>query len=432
MPHPSPAARVSLGLYDLLWRAAIPLLRRHPRLADGFEARCFDIHRPGPYDLWIHSASAGEAYLVASLLDHLRDLPARIIATTNTRQGHQILSRIQPAPPNDGTQAQIDIDFFPFDRPRLMETVCRQWRPRLMVILETELWPGLLNSLRRFWIPSVIVNARMTASSLNAYRLWPGLWPHLAPDRILAVTDADGDRFRRLFPQTPVTTMNNIKFDRIQTSPEADTARGSPLHAFRFPTPFIVLGSVRAEEESPAALAAARFLSHQRKAVIGIFPRHLHRLPAWEKRLNRMGIRWQRRSALDEIHPGSVVLWDIFGELRQAYSLSQAAFVGGSLAPLGGQNFLEPLSCGVIPVIGPSYHHFAWAAPALFDSRLVKSARDWKGVSEVLLQLADHPPNRQWVRDRFWGCIRPYQGGSRMAAGVIRDLWQREPRPRRS
>jgi 3-deoxy-D-manno-octulosonic-acid transferase len=406
------------------------MLRRHSRLADGFEARCVDSHRPGPFDLWIHSASAGEAYLVSSLLEHLRDLPARIIATTNTRQGHQILSRIDPGPRGDPSPATVAVDFFPFDRPHLMETVCRRWRPRLMVILETELWPGLLYSLRRFRIPSVVVNGRMTAASLKAYRLWPWLWTQLAPYRILAITDADGDRFRRLFPQTPVTTMNNIKFDRIRTGASTDSTGEAPLRGLRIPAPFIVMGSVRTEEETPVAMAAARLLTHRREAVIGIFPRHMNRLPAWEKRLSRMGIRWQRRSARHEVPSGTVVLWDVFGELRQAYSLSQGAFVGGSLAPLGGQNFLEPLACGIIPVIGPSWHHFAWAAPVLFDSRLVRSARDWQGVSEALLHLSSHPPDRQWVRDRFRDCIRPYQGGSRLAAGVVRDLWRRQSPPK--
>lgn len=410
-----------MSLYDLLWAGAIPFLRCHGRLADGFRDRTFQRHLQGPVDLWIQAASAGEAYLAISLIEHLADtFPVHVLVTTNTRQGFDMLSTLADDSRLSQKGVNVKVSFFPFDRPRIMERAVKQWMPKMMVVLETELWPGLLFQLKRLDIPILIVNGRITAASVNAYRRWPSLWRTLSPNRILAISEEDARRFQSLFPGAGIGTMPNIKFDRIQPFSPAANADDLSLRPLVHPDiPFILLGSVREEEEDAVERMIALLLHRRQDILIGLVPRHLHRVSYWKNRLTRIGARWHCRS--EEIAPGAgkVLLWDTFGELFQAYSLATVAFVGGSLAPLGGQNFLEPLTCGVIPVIGPSWENFTWVGPTLFDRGLVRIAENWQDLSGLLLEIVDHPPDRKSVQNDFADCIQPLKGGSRIAVEAI-------------
>lgn len=410
----------ALGLYDALWTAVIPFLRHHHRLADGYRERTLRSAPGEPVDLWIQSASAGEAYLTTALVEALSGhLPLKILATANTRQGVDILSSLKAARKPKSQEADVWVSFFPFDRPRLMAKVLRQCAPRCLVVLETEIWPGLFYHAKRSAIPIVIINGRITPKSLKAYRHWPGFWRALSPDRILAISREDAARFNRLFPQTRIETMPNIKFDRIETEVRIP-AGDLPIRRVVPPDmPLVVMGSVREEEEAAVERVIARLLNHRRDIRIGLFPRHLHRLTAWEDRLKRIGVGWRRRSEETGPAGGGVLLWDTFGELSQAYALAEAAFVGGSLAPLGGQNFLEPLCHGVLPVIGPFWDNFAWVGPTLFDKGLVRTVRNDRELTRTLIEQLEEPAERSSVRADFLACIRPFQGGTRQAAAVI-------------
>ena len=99
---------------------------------------------------------------------------------------------------------------------------------------------------------------------------------------------------------------------------------------------------------------------------------------------------------------GSVILWDTFGELVHAYKYADAAFLGGSLAPLGGQNFLEALNCGVIPVTGPFWDNFSWVGSEIVNEGLLRVAEDWRGVSDALVEIMENPslPRKGHIRSR--------------------------------
>jgi 3-deoxy-D-manno-octulosonic-acid transferase len=120
----------------------------------------------------------------------------------------------------------LSIAFFPFDQPRLMRHALRRLSPRVVVLLETEIWPGLLAACKEQKVRVVIVNGRMTERSLRRYALTPGLWRSLAPQRVLAVSATDASRYKRLFPATRVTVMSNMKFDRVHSS---DPLGGGPI-----------------------------------------------------------------------------------------------------------------------------------------------------------------------------------------------------------
>jgi 3-deoxy-D-manno-octulosonic-acid transferase len=407
--------------YGLAWRLAIPLLSRHRRLREGLDERTLKSGPPDKARVWIQAASGGEAFLAWEVLRCLKP-PAggelSVLCTTNTSQGLGVLRQAAASPDLD-PGLRVRTRYFPFDAPGLMGRAVAAASPEVAVLLESELWPGFLAACRRHGTRVLLANGRMTAKSLAGYRRFPGSSRLLAPDFVLAMSPEDARRFEALFGRQRVGLMPNIKFDRLSRSsaPSGD----NPLIGLMAPdTDFVVLGSVRREEEGQAAAILAGLLERAPRTVAGLFPRHMERVEPWLKRLTRAGLPCVRRSSLNApAAPGTVVLWDVFGELGRAYGLARAAFVGGSLAPLGGQNFLEPLGLGTPTVIGPHWENFAWVGRAVLDLDALREARDVSGVLEALLAFLGRPLHREAVRRAVLDYAAGRTGGSAAVCGRI-------------
>jgi len=411
--------------YDLAWNLAIPALRRNQRLAEGFDQRSLRSNVLKKSDLWIHAASAGESYLACSLLRHL-NLPARvrILITSDTRQGMDILERAIEDIAPDKENMEVYTAYFPFDRPAIMEAAVRKICPKTMVLLELEIWPGMLSALKKYGAEILIINGRITARSLKRYLLWPSFWHCLTPDKILAISENDARRFAMLFGKERVRVMPNMKFDRLGSSEAQE--RPSLDKILPFDKPLIVLGSTRQEEEPLIEKIILRVCRSVPEAIIGLFPRHMHRINHWKTVLERAGVSWILRSEIENENEKSashrrVILWDTFGELSMAYERAKAVFVGGSLAHLGGQNFLEPLICGVIPVIGPSWENFAWVGREIIDQGLVRTATDWKEVADILAENVKISPSHKKIREAALNYVKKRQGGTAAACRLITE-----------
>ena len=447
MPFFSPLLNhAALGIYGAVWRAATPLLRRHKRLGEGFDQRlvpdgwpCFDERTPDcppedtpsdknlpspPLCVWIQAASGGEAWLVHSLVRELlrqrevlrkgepshvtEEQPITLLCTTCTRQGLDVLEKLgesltaEPA----GRNCTLLPRYLPLDTPALMEKAMQQAAPAALVLLETELWPGLLAAARKYSVPVLVLNARMTEKSLAGYKLIRPFWQAHKPERVLAIAEKDAARFAALFGPEQVAVMPNIKFDRVaeaaamgntSAAPRPDPVAIRQGAGFEASALLTALASVR-EEEEDLLLPGIQEL-YEKKSIgeqsiaIAIAPRHMHRVAAWQKKLAAAGIPCILRSeqqlqteqpisvSMDTANapasavmqkitgsgiaaapaPPPVYLWDTFGELQKLYAIADAVFVGGSLAPLGGQNFLEPLAEGVNVCVGEYTKNFDWA-----------------------------------------------------------------------
>jgi len=415
--------KILFKLYSIMWDIAIPLLRLNPRLAEGFEHRT--LKNPIPKaDIWIQAASAGEAYLAELLLKELNPVfPIRIVVTSNTRQGIEILLRAVREIKPDNRSIEAYAAYFPFDKPEFMEKAVRQISPKVMVLLESEIWPGLLSALKKNNSKILIINGRMTSKSLKQYKIVSSsFWYSLRPDKVLAISKADAERFAALFGMKNAEIMPNMKFDRFI---ENGFYKDNPLEKI-FPAdkPFLVLGSIGEQEESDIEKILLDIYQKIPDIIIGLFPRHIHRIRNWKKRLNEMGIPFQLRSEITEKTGNSfaVILWDMFGELHSAYSLAKAAFVGGSLAPLGGQNFLEALSCGIVPVIGPHWETFEWVGKRIKEDGLIRVASNWKEVADILTEQMKHPKPRENVCEAAFRYIGNRKGGTNQACNLIREV----------
>ncbi len=418
-----PSARthkIAFQLYDLGWRLALPWLRRNHRLAEGYEQRTLKKGLPAA-DIWIQAASVGESFLAVELVRALElSHPVTVLVTSGTRQGIDVLTRGFSDLPAANKRARTQVRYFPFDQPSLMQTAVGSIQPAVMVLLETEIWPGLLQALKNSGSKVLIINGRMTDKSLKRYRLWPSVWRALQPDKILVISPAEAKRFASLFGPERVEIMANMKFDRLAAPVAGNDAQNALQTLLPPESPFLVLASIRREEEALVAKIIRQVIARRPRAIIGLFPRHMHRVDGWQQRLDQAKIRWCLRSeTVGRVPPGTVVVWNTIGELLSAYQLGASAFVGGSLAPLGGQNFLEALVSGIIPVIGPWWENFAWVGLEIIDSGLLKVAHDWKEAAELLLKNLDRPPARETVIEKALHFVNARRGGTATACHCI-------------
>lgn len=411
--------RRAVKLYDTGWRLLMPVLHLSPRLRDGYSARRLPSGLPQA-ELWIQAASGGEAYLAWSLIRELKpDKNLRVLITTNTRQGMDILEKARADLSAACPEITLFLGWCPFDRPKIMEQAVCRINPGLVVLLETEIWPGMLYALKSRNHTVCIINGRITPKSLSGYKRIRKLLYLLRPGEILAVSKKDAAGFAGLFGKDIVSVMPNMKFDRLLTE-KKHTRHAMLPKKLNTKSKFLILGSIRKQEEKQVKKLIKHVQLHQPDAIIGLFPRHMHRLDFWKRELTKMSADWQLRSKLaDAPGPGRIILWDKFGELSCAYKTADAVFIGGSLAPLGGQNFLEPIIHGLRPVTGPYWENFFWAGEEIFANGLVIKENNWRAAARQLVRQLENPAEKEKIRKKAVNYITARQGGTKTGCRVI-------------
>ncbi|MFH2092655.1 MAG: glycosyltransferase N-terminal domain-containing protein [Pseudomonadota bacterium] len=418
-----------LKLYNLLWWLCLPFLKKHRRLKPGFKRRV-STHHLSKADIWIQAASAGEAYLAVNIIKklHFKTL-TQVLVTTITSQGMDILKQNlenRKTGYDADQQLKLQIEWFPFDSPKIMKKAVKQINPKLMVLLETELWPALLYYLTMNQTKTMIVNARLSHSSFKHYRQTRFLWKHLAPDHILATSTQDKNRYARIFETSLVQTMPNIKFEAFDNKALDTDVRRKIKKILPDHLPLTILASVRKEEETIIFKMVQTLLNEFPDQVVAIFPRHMHRIKAWTKMLARGQHHFETRSTLTSLLKGpGIILWDTFGELKTAYGLARVVFVGGSLKPLGGQNFIEPAMQGATTIIGPYYDDFVWVTEQIFSQNIVIKKQTQAAVCTAILSALKNPVPRSDQIKRCSDFIHSKRGGTAHACQEIKKVFDR-------
>jgi 3-deoxy-D-manno-octulosonic-acid transferase len=312
--------------------------------------------RLAPRGVWLHAVSVGEVQACAPLVSALgrRHPDVPLTVTTFTPTGAARARALF------GNLAQVR--YVPYDLPGAVRRFFRRVQPRLAVIFETELWPNLYRECGRRRIPLVLASARISARSAGRYQRLGALFREtLARTALVAAQGAgDAERFRSLGAD-PATThvTGNIKFDF--ELPEGFAARGARLRAqYAHDRPLWVAGSTHGGIEEQAVLEAhQRVCSQHAGALLVLAPRHPPRFDEVAEKLRAAGVSFVRRSAGDGVTDAgcSVLLLDSLGELLDFYAAADVAFVGGSLAPIGGHNLLEPAALGVPILTGPNNYN---------------------------------------------------------------------------
>jgi 3-deoxy-D-manno-octulosonic-acid transferase len=339
--------------------------------------------------LWVHAVSVGEVQVAATLLRALRRAyPARqLLLTCATPTGRE------RARQSCGDIAAIR--YAPYDMRAVVRRVLRTARPELLIIIETELWPNLLHQCALSSVPVLLASARVTERTVRRIGHWPGLLstPALANLQVAAQSQADAARFVQLGVRREAVTLGgNLKFDRA-IDPQQH-ARGAALRArYAGARPMWVAGSTHPGEER-AALEAHQALCRQAgSALLVLAPRHPQRFAAVAELLSARGERFERRSAAAPAGDGAhqddvtVLLLDTLGELSDFYAAADLAFVGGSLAPVGGHNLLEPVALGVATLAGPWQFNGPDVARALTESGALCTVPDAGQLTREVLRL---------------------------------------------
>ncbi|CCK79776.1 3-deoxy-D-manno-octulosonic acid transferase [Desulfobacula toluolica] len=399
-------------LYNMLWKLCLPFLARNKRLKHGFQKRITSFHHSRA-DIWIQAASAGEAYLAVQIIKKLTpQTPLTILATSITSQGMDIL-KTRLTRKTISSCINLKIEWFPFDMPQNIKKAVKKINPCIMVLLETEIWPALLYYLKQNKTKIFIINARLSQKSYTHYRKTKILWKHLEPDVILSTSRQDAQKYGQIFETKRIKTMSNIKFESIDTDILESATQKRIRNIFPQTVPLTILASIRKQEEKEVILIIKTILKAFPNQVIAVFPRHMHRIDACKRHLKSSGLKFCLRSEITDFpaKPG-IILWDTFGELKTAYSCASVVFVGGSLKPLGGQNFLEPAMQGAVTVIGPHYDDFAWVTDEIFKQGIVIKKSHWKTVAETILKTLENPSSQSTCKHMAQKFIKTHQGGA--------------------
>jgi len=146
----------------------------------------------------------------------------------------------------------------------------------------------------------------------------------------------------------------------------------------------------------------------------------MHRIKAWEKLLNSNNLKFHLKSTIfTPLKNPGIILWNTFGELQAAYTQASIVFVGGSLKPLGGQNFLEPAATGAVTITGPYYDDFAWTGDDIFKQKIVIKKNSWESAAGTIIQNLDNPVDKQNNILRSQKYIESHQGGTLQACNQI-------------
>jgi 3-deoxy-D-manno-octulosonic-acid transferase len=300
--------------------------------------------------IWLHAVSLGEVSAAAALV---RALQARhphtpVILTTATPTGRARALTLF------GDSA--DVRFLPYDTPGSVRRFLRRIRPRLAIIMETELWPNLFSECARMGVPLVLANARLSAKSVSRYRRFGSLFRGVfsATTLVAAQTVEDAVRFSAIGARPDRTHVTgNVKFD--QDVGPAALEEGRALRSRFFSgRPTWIAGSTHAGEEDQVLSAHAALRKNLPQVLLLLVPRHPARFDSVAELLEARKFPFQRRS-LGQAVPAEtpVMLVDTVGELGALYAAADVAFVGGSLVPVGGHNLLEPAALGVPVLTGP-------------------------------------------------------------------------------
>jgi len=401
-------------------------MARHGKYRKGFTERLGRVparlQLPGERDpiIWVHAVSVGEVFAVEGLVEKLgRQSHHRIVISTTTDTG-QALAR--------NRFGEANVFYFPMDFAFAIRPYLRKLRPELVVIAETEFWPNFLRLAHASGARIAVVNARISDRSWPRYRRFRGLMRRLLAnvDMFLAQTPEDATRLQDI-GATPerVRVSGNLKFDIPAPVPPAIVERVRASVRAGHAGPVLVCGSTVDGEESLLLKAFENVLVQLPRAVMILAPRHPERFPAVAALLEQMSIRFWRRSVwTSEPMAGGVLLLDTIGELAALYALADIAFVGGSLAPRGGHNIIEPAQHGVAIVVGNHTENFRDIVN-LFKSRDAVRIVGPAELPLVFMDLLANDAERSALGERAAGTMRAQIGATTRTVGDLQELLAR-------
>lgn len=383
----------ALAIVKPLYRWRIK--KRAQNMAE-YQQECLE--RFGPFEvvknqhtIWFHCVSVGETNAAQPLIEHYLKAGHAVLVTNTTKTGQaRSKSLFLKAP----YQSLFQAVYLPADQKHLITDFYQKYQPKLLILVETELWPNLIDQSQQFKVPCILVNARLSEKSAKGYAKAPSLTLSMLQkmDYLLAQDRATQQRFVDLgIQQVKTEVVGSIKFDisaPVQFLQQAEQLQHDWHLSDR---KIITIASTHAPEEEKLLMAFKPYLERYPDWVLIVVPRHPERFDDVFSTAQNLDLITHRRSLEQTIQTDTqVYLADSMGEMWLWYALSQACFVGGSLnEPGGGHNILEPMVLDVPTVIGPRYFNFQAIVDEFLQANAVKVGQTVDEVVALLVRCLE-------------------------------------------
>ena len=417
------------ALYTLFWYLSLPLLflrlwwrgRRAPAYRQRWRERLALGYRRGTLSgsVWVHAVSVGETLAAAPLIEGLLaahpDTP--LVVTTTTPTGSERVRAL--------FGDRVTHVYCPWELPGAYRRFLNAFDPRLVVILETELWPNLCAAAKARGAKLLLMNGRLSEKSYRGYSKLPRLVrPMLARFDTLAVqTEAEARRYEALGASRSQLVVNgSVKFDL--TLDDAVRDRASALRTPWGGRPVWIAASTHPGEDEIVLAAHRRLREVRPEALLILVPRHPERFDDVAGLVRRAGLGLARRSREEAVDDGvGVYLADTMGELLMLFGAADLAFVGGSLVPVGGHNLLEPAAWGLPVLTGPHLHNFTAIAALLDEAGALTVVPDEEQLATALAALYDDAGECRRRGEAAAGVVAANRGALQRGLNICASLW---------
>ena len=405
-------------LYTLLFHLGLPLValrlflrgRKAPayrqRIAERFACKLPAMRQGG---IWVHAVSVGEsiaaAPMVKALLTAYPDLPITLTCMTPT--GSERIRAMFASEP------RVQHCYLPYDLPWAAARFLDHVRPKLGIIMETELWPNHIHQCARRGIPVALANARLSERSARGYARFAGLTrPMLEEMSLIAVqTETEAERFRSLGARAQcVQVTGSIKFDLKVDDQLLPRARQLREQWSALQRPVWIAASTHEGEDALILEAHQRLLQVHGDALLILVPRHPERFDAVHELCRERFTTVRRSSGAAVDGQVQVLLGDTMGELMFLYALADITFVGGSLVPTGGHNPLEPAALALPVITGPHVFNFLEISAMLREADALQQVDDAEGLAAAVRRLIELPQDCRRMGEAGRAVMRANQG----------------------
>ena len=381
--------------------------------------------------IWIHAVSVGEVLTARPLISDLkrRHPELRMFLSTTTLAGQQLARR--------NVQDVDAVFYFPFDLGIFVRRTLNLVRPRLFVMMETEIWPNLLRECRARGVKTAIVNGRLSPKSFPRYRMVRPMMRRVLDDidKFCVQSEESARRFIELGADPGrVAVTGSLKFDSLDLPSTALQARARDrvLRYFRVPPsrPVIMAGSTMKGEEAAVLRAFRRVRATAPNALLILAPRNPERFAEAEQLARSEGWKVARRSdlAIDADPRVDIVVLDTIGELATLYQVATVVFVGGSLVATGGHNVLEPAVFGKPIIFGPHMENFFEIADAFVSNGGGVQIAGEHELEEAFISLMGDPVRRARLGAAARALVEANRGAKEKSVSVLAALLPQEAR----
>ncbi|MEI8313259.1 MAG: 3-deoxy-D-manno-octulosonic acid transferase [Verrucomicrobiota bacterium] len=392
----------------------------------------FGIYSPGVLEklegsnrIWVHAVSVGEVMIAMKLIRAMReeDPAASFVLSTTTSTGFKLAARAKCP--------WLEPVYNPLDFYFTARSAVRAIRPKMLILVEAEVWPNIVCEARAAGAKVVLVNARLSLRSERRFKAarWITAPVFNQLDVLCLQEPEDIDRWAALgVEKKRLVVTGSIKFDESAADRRAPRDFRPVLRALGVPdgAPVFLGGSTFEGEE---ALLAGTFLELRKNypdLFLILVPRHFERANGVASQLEKSGLRVALRTQPQPAEPPDLLLVDTTGELRDWYACATVVFMGKSLCAKGGQNPAEPVAAGVPVVFGPNMQNFSTLSRQFLRHQGAVEVADAESLRAAVARLLDDPELRTTMAANARECLEVHQGSTARTSAVIRGI----PTPR--